>query len=131
MDQTLKEYLRTHPCKGFHAVPHYSVLGDFLTCFVRDERAYEQPVDEWLTVYLSMKSNELVGCKIHGVRHLLQTAGDFGVPLEGDAVRLGFFLFVGAMAARETKQKQRYEELRRLARDARLDRKELAAATGG
>ena len=67
MEQTLKEYLRTHPCQGFNPVPHYSALGDFLTYYFRDDRAYEQRVDEVLTVYLSMKTHELVGFKITGI----------------------------------------------------------------
>jgi hypothetical protein len=128
MAENLKEYLQTHKCKGFNSVPHYSALGDFVTYYFRDARAYEQRVDELLTVYLTMDSNELVGCKIKGVRHILQTAGDFGVALDaGKGVRLGFFFFIGAAAAKDAKQKERYEELGRVAKDAVVDRKELEA----
>src|SRR5262245_36993076 len=110
--KNLKEYLLKHKCKEFNAVPHYSAAGDFLTYSFRDERAYEQRVDELLTVYLSANSHELVGCKIKGVRHILETAGEFGVSLEeGESVKLGFFFFVGAATAHEEKQKKRYEEL--------------------
>jgi hypothetical protein len=129
MDQTLQEHLQTHHCHGFNPVPHYSALGDFLTYYFRDDRAYEQRVDGLLTVYLSMESHELVGCKIKGVRHILRTAGEFGVTLDGDGVKLGFFFFVGAAAAKDAKQKQRYEELGRLAKAATVNRRELLAAT--
>ena len=130
MEQTLKEHVQTHTCQGFYPVPHYSALGDFLTYFFRDDRAYEQRVDELLTIYLSMETDELVGCKIKGVRHILRTAGDFDVTLDGAGVRLGFFFFVGAAAAKDAKQKQRYEELRLIAKDATVDRKLLLPASG-
>jgi len=129
MEQTLREHFQTHSCQGFKPVPHYSPLGDFVTWFFRDDRAYEERVDELLTVYLSMKTGDLVGCKIEGVRKLLQTAGDFGVTLDTD-VRLGFFLFIGAVAAKDAKQKQRYQELARIAKDTSVARAQLLAAQG-
>jgi hypothetical protein len=41
------------------------------------------------------------------------------------SVKLGLFFWMGASLATEEDQKQRYEELRELARDAVLDRRQL------
>ena len=128
MAQNLTEYLAGRKCQGFKAVPHYFPGGDFVTCYFSNEECFEQRVDDLLTVYLSMDTKELVGCKITGVKHVLQTAADFGVTgTEGD-VRLGLFFFVGAALAKDDVQKGRYEELKRMAKDATVDPKELQTA---
>jgi len=127
MAQNLKEYLAERKCQGFKPVPHYFANGDFVTYYLSDERCYAQRVDDLLTVYLSMQTHELAGCKIKGVRHILQTAGDFGVTIDGKDVRLGLFFFIGAAMAKDETQKRRYEQLRQIAKDAIVNRHELQA----
>jgi hypothetical protein len=100
MPQDLKQYLQEHKCKGFDPVPHYFPNGDFVTYYFRNERSFEQRVDELLTVYLAMETKELVGCKIKGVKHILSAAGDFGVTVEDGDLRLGLFFFVDAATAK-------------------------------
>jgi hypothetical protein len=85
-------------------------------------------VDDLLTVYLAFGSDELVGCKIKGVKHILRAAGDFEVSTGTNEVRLGLFLFIGAALAREEEQRKRYTELAQLAKNATLDAKELQLA---
>jgi hypothetical protein len=128
MVQNLKEYLATHKCQGFKAVPHYSSTGDFVTCFFSNERCHEQRVDDLLTVYLSDETRKIVGCKLVGVKSILDSAERFGVGAGNGEVKLGLFLWVGALLTRDETQKQRYEELRHLAADVRLDRHELQRA---
>jgi hypothetical protein len=125
MAQDLKEYLAGKKCAGFDPVPHYFPTGDYVTYYFRNDRCFEQRLDDIVTVYLAMDTKELVGCKIKGVKHVLRMAGDFGVTLDDGDVRLGLFFFVGAALAKDDAQKDRYEELKRLAKDARVDRKEL------
>src|SRR5437764_1273068 len=79
MAEDLKHYLQEHSCQGFRPIPHYFAAGDFVTYYFRNERCYAQRVDELLTVYLGQGTNELVGCKIIGVKHILETASTFGV----------------------------------------------------
>lgn len=128
MAEDLKQYLQEHKCKGFRAVPHYIPRGDCVTYYFRNERCYAHPVDQLRTVYLAFETNELVGCKINGVKHILNTAGNYGVEVAGGELRLGLFFFVGAATAKDEEQKRRYEELGRIAKDATLDRKELQVA---
>jgi hypothetical protein len=128
MAQDLKEYLETNHAQGFRPVPHYFAQGDFVTYYFRNDRCYAQRLDDLVTVFLAFDSHELVGCKIKGVKHILQTAGDFGVTLDDGAVQLGLFFFIGAAMAKDEAQKKRYEELARIAKDATLDRSELQIA---
>jgi hypothetical protein len=120
MADKLTEYLREHPCKGFRPIPFYSELGDFVTFYARDERCFERRVDELLTVYLSMATKELVGCKIKGVKHLLQTAGNFFVSIDAGKVKLAFFFAIGEKIASDPEQKRYYRELASIAKDAEL-----------
>jgi hypothetical protein len=84
-------------------------------------------VDDILTIFLTFDTNELVGCKIKGVKHILQTAGDFGVCLDDDLVRLGMFFFVGASLAKDEGQRRSYEQIGQKAKDITMDRKDLEA----
>lgn len=128
MARDLKEYLQEHPCQGFRPVAHYFANGDFVSYYFRNERCCAQRVDDLLTVYLATGTGELVGCKIKGVRHILDRAGTFGVTVDGGAVRLGLFFFYGAARAEDAVQQRRYEELARLAKDAMIDWKEFQPA---
>jgi hypothetical protein len=128
MAANLDEYLETHSPKGFRPVPHYFAQGDFVTYYFRNDPCYAERVDDLLTVFLSMDSKELVGCKIKGVKHILQTAGDFGVSLDSGAVPLGMFFFVGAALAKDAAQRSRYEQIGEKAKEVTMDRKELEAA---
>jgi hypothetical protein len=68
---TLNDFLRNVEPEGFRPVPYYSPEADALTWFVRDRDHYAQRIDETLTVYLDMETDEPVGWKIKGVRRLL------------------------------------------------------------
>ena len=107
MVQNLTEYLAEHPCKGFKAVPHYFPDGDFLTYYHRDAPCYSQRVDDLITVYLTMDTHELVGCKIKGVCDILAQSGSFGVKVADSRIKLGFFFLFGVRTAREDDQKKR------------------------
>ncbi len=120
MADKLTEYLSEHPNKGFHPIPFYSELGDFVTYYARDERCFERRVDDLLTVYLSMATKELVGCKIKGVKHLLQTAGNFLVSIGSGQVKLAFFFAIVEKVASDPIQKRYYQELTSIAKDAEL-----------
>ncbi|MGL6097338.1 MAG: hypothetical protein ACRC7O_16255 [Fimbriiglobus sp.] len=130
MAETLTDYIRTNRPRGFRATPHYFPSGDYLTYFSSEERCVAERLDDVITIYLSAETKELVGCKVKGVRQILETAGAFRVAVGDDAgIRLGFFFFAGAApdrAGQEVKLKW-YERLRELA-DVTWDRNQLVFA---
>jgi len=128
MAQDLIEYLRTHSAKGFKPEPHYFTDGDFLTYYFRNDRCYAKRIDDILTVFLSIDGNELVGCKIKGVKHILQKAGNFRVTLDGGPVQLGLFFFAGASAATDELQLRHYEQLGQVASEVTVNQQELQGA---
>jgi hypothetical protein len=128
MAENLNEYLKSHQARGFRKTPHYVAHGDFVTYYFRNDPCYAQRVDDLLTVFVTFGTKELVGCKIKGIKHILQTAGDFGIALADGNVRLGMFFFVGAALAKDEAQRSLYEQIGQHAKEATLDRKELETA---
>jgi hypothetical protein len=128
MAESLTEYLAKNKPQGFRPVPHYFPQGDFVTYYFRNDPCYAQRLDDVVTVFLAFGTDELVGCKIKGVKKILQSAGDFDVHIEDSAIKLGLFFFVGAAVAKDESQRKRYDELQRLAKNATLDRRELQTA---
>lgn len=130
MEQTLTEFLENNRAKGFRKIPHYYPNGDFVTFYFQNDRCYAERVDDRLTVYLSLDTKELVGCKIKGIRKTLQTAGDFGVDLDLGKIRLNFLFFAGALSHEKNScQRHRYDELCEKSLEAELDLKELELAS--
>src|SRR5262249_38691596 len=77
MTQTFEDYMTGRPARPFEAKPQYFIDGDFVSCFLSDQLAYEERLDGLVTVYRSVETNEMVGCKIKGVKLLLQDFGGF------------------------------------------------------
>jgi hypothetical protein len=124
------EYLAGKAPGPFRPVPHYFPSGDYLTYYVSDERCRARRIDDFLTVYLAEGSDQLVGCKIKGVRHILKEAGSFGCGLDdADGVRLGLFFFKGVPPERgDTVSLMKWYNLLKEWADVRVTRDELLPA---
>jgi hypothetical protein len=109
MATKLTDYLEGKECKAFVQRPHYFRDGDYVTYFATDVLAKEERVDELLTVYRSVSTGELIGCKIKGVRRMVDTLGAFAVVVEGKSLCLGM-LFVAAAILRPA-SKDNYEKV--------------------
>ena len=122
---TLIDYLNENKPQGFTPRPFYSVEGDSLTFYFNDEESYRERLDDFLTVYKSIKSNKLVGCQIKGLPQALKLLGDFGLTIQDEAVRLSM-IFIACMAVNpKPASKQCYQELGRVARETTIPAKEL------
>jgi hypothetical protein len=126
MAENLTEHLAGKECTGFDPRPHYFADGDFVTYFASEERACEERVDELLTVYRSMKTGNLVGCKIKGVRRILQTLGNFGVVVKEKSVVLGVLFMAAALARPE--RRDDYAKIGSQFGNTPMEAKELEAA---
>lgn len=124
MAEDLMTYLEGREARGFEPRPFYSRDGDFLTFFFRDADHNAERVDELLTVFLAVTDGELVGCKIKGVRRILETLGKFGVEVDDGEVKLSFFFLGGALAP-ENPRRRWYEEIGGRTRDVPINPREL------
>jgi len=81
MDQSeeLKQYvLSQKPEENPEIRPYYSKIGDFLSfCWAPENRFYTRRVDEFLTCYFSERTGKVVGCKIKGIRYLMEQTKEF------------------------------------------------------
>lgn len=68
----LRDYIRSHSPGPFKIAPHYCKEMDSVEIYFTDESAYAETVNASLTLYKSMKTNEIVGCKIFGVKDLIK-----------------------------------------------------------
>jgi hypothetical protein len=130
MADNLTAYLEGKTAKGFEPRPVYSPDGDFLTFYFRNDEAYAERVDEVLTVYRAIESRELVGCKIKGVRRLVENLRNFGVSIAPDdgSIRLNLLVLSAASVIPPHGMRHYYEEMGRFTRDVSLDARELQPA---
>lgn len=105
MAETLATYLKGKRCRGLRTRPVYFPEGDFVTLFVKDDLAHEDRVDELVTIYRSIANDEIVGCKIKGVKRLLNMLDAFGVIVAEKNLVLGF-LFLAAFGAADKAERQ-------------------------
>ncbi len=121
MAKDLMSYLETAKPKGFKPRPYYGLEEDCLTFYFDKAESYGKRVDELLTLFLSIKSNELVGCQVKGVRKNLKRLGKFGVSIKHGKVRLDLFFHLLAFLANEPQQRQKYLDLSQRTRDLEVD----------
>ena len=98
---TLNEFLKENPKGAFRPWPLYVAEGDSLTFYVKDEESYGERVDDLLTIYKSIQTEEIVGCQIKGVRRKLAELNKFMVTVKSPNLELGL-LFLTYMATAES-----------------------------
>lgn len=64
MGEDLMSYLEEKQPAGFVPRAVYSSDGNFLSFYIRNDNAYSEQIDERLTVYRSIRNQEIVGCKV-------------------------------------------------------------------
>jgi hypothetical protein len=80
----------------FNPTPLYFPEGDHLAFFFSDDLCYSERVDDLVTVYYSDTTEEIVGCKIKGVSHLMRSfASVFDLKSEKIELRLLILSAVG------------------------------------
>ena len=97
----LMSYLHSRPMEDqFRPCVYYGPEEDAVMFYFRDDADYAKRMNEWLTLYLSIDSDELVGCQIKGVGRVLEDIGYFGVDVTHKKIKLQivFLAFLGAAA---------------------------------
>ena len=89
--------------------------------YVDSAESYAKRVDELLTLFLSLKTNELVGCQVKGVRKNLKRLGQFGISVKHGKVRLDLVFHLLAFLAEKPSQRRKYLELSERCKDVDLE----------
>jgi hypothetical protein len=112
--ETLIEVIQHRKPTRFRPSHYYCAEADALTFYFRQDEFYASRVDDLLTVYLAMDTNDLVGCQVKGIRDAIQKRGALGLQIENEDVDLDFLFFLNGMCASVT-AKPRYLALAKLA----------------
>lgn len=84
--------LGDHASGDFEPRPFYDGTSDCVTLFVSPDESYRERVDHFLTVYRSVKTNEVVGCHIKDVRKVLDVVRAFNIGIQTSGVTIGLLL---------------------------------------
>jgi hypothetical protein len=117
MAKDLMKYLEQTKPRGFDPRPYYGPEEDSLTFYFKNTESYGKRVDELLTLFLSVKDDELVGCLVKGVRRNLKRLGRFGIAITHRKVRLGLFFHLLAFLAEKPQQREKYLDLSQRTKD--------------
>ena len=107
---TLLNVLQRERLAPFKSSCYYCPEADALNLHFRADEYYAERVDDRLTVYLSLDSDQLVGCQVKGIRHTLHRFEGFGIGVSGQDVDVVAVFFAHGMLAKVTERK-RYAEL--------------------
>jgi hypothetical protein len=105
----------------------YGPKEDSLLLYFRPDASYAKRLSDHVTVFLSLKSNDLVGCQIKGLKHHLQGSGHFGVAIKKDGkIELGIYFHMLAYDVSESESRNRLVELGQRAKGIEFDPKMVA-----
>jgi hypothetical protein len=120
MAKDLMKFLETAKPKGFEPRPYFGPHEDSLTFYFHNAESYGKRVDDLLTLFLSVKSDELVGCQVKGIRRNLKRLGNFGIAIKHGKVRLDLFFHLLAFLAEKPQQRQKYLDLSQRTKDVEV-----------
>jgi hypothetical protein len=121
MAKDLMKYLETARPRGFEAHPYYGAEEDSLTFYFAKAESYSERVDERLTLFLSVKTDQLIGCQVKGVRKNLKRLGRYGIAIKHGKVRLDLSFHLLAFLAEKPQQRQKYLDLSQCTRDVEVE----------
>lgn len=85
----LERYLIENAPQGqFSPCARYDEDSDALTLFLSNEPEYRQRLNSRVTIYRSMESDKIVGCRIKSVRSVLDDLGSFDIAITDGKWRL-------------------------------------------
>jgi hypothetical protein len=92
-----------------------------LTFYFNKAESYGRRVDELLTLFLSVKSDELVGCQVKGIRKKLKRLGRFGIAIKHGKIRLDLFFHLLAFLEEKPQQREKYLALSQRSKDVEVE----------
>ena len=78
------------PTAEFVPCAQYGAEEDTLMFYFSDQPDYARRLNSRVAVYLSMQTDDLVGCQIKGVRRVLQDIGTFDCTIHHGRIQLKF-----------------------------------------
>ena len=100
-ESELRQFLKKNPpAKQFVPYCHLSREADTLTVYFEGDADYSKRLSDHVTLYLSLDTHEIVGCRIKGVSGLLADLPNY-IQVEHGAVKLSVILLAFRGGAEE------------------------------
>jgi len=119
-ESELMKFLRENPpAKKFTPYCHLSKESDSLTVYFEGDADYSERLSDHVTLYRSLETKEVVGCRIKGIADLLKDLPNYiHVDHDGIELRIIFFAFRGT--ASDSTQRDAINNLARAAAEKNL-----------
>lgn len=119
MEKNLTELLEGQTCATqFRPYVELCDEADVLTFYFKPDADYSQRLTDHVTLYLSLESNELVGCRIKGIKEIIEDLPNyFHVDHEGVRLSMVFLAFRGGL---DDKARDLFRQLAKAAGDRSL-----------
>lgn len=89
MASNLMELISTGTANAeFKPYAYYGYEEDALTVYIKGDADYACRLNSRVTVYRSLEDNDVVGCQIKSIRHVLDEIGYFDVAIRGNDGRV-------------------------------------------
>lgn len=110
---TLEQFLKESDVQSTTFIPRplYTVEGDSLMFYLKDEESFRQRIDDLLTVYRSFATNDIIGCQIKGVRRKLDELNKFRVTVTSEEVDLSLLFLTYMATTDDSTVRHQYEFL--------------------
>ena len=102
-ESDLKQFLREHPpAKQFVPYCYLSEESNTLTVYFEGDADYSERLSDHVTLYRSLETKEVVGCRIKGISGILEDLPNYIQVNHGDVqLSLVFFAFRGGAENRD------------------------------
>lgn len=108
--------------KTFRPCAHYDPDSDCVTFYFSNEPDYAKRLNSRVTIYLSDESDELVGCRVKGVRAVLEDIGSFDVSISHGKVKLTIlFVAFHAVFGSDPESRNVYRKIGQAASESDLE----------
>jgi len=122
----LKELEASEPPPLAPPEMRYGANEDALTVYFRSGESYAYPLNKVATLFLSFEGDELVGCRVKGLRRVLEPDGKLTIAVPRDGkLELGLFFHLLAYDTPEPEPRNRLVELGQRAKGMELDTQQL------
>lgn len=111
--EDLMEFVAQHKGNGeFQPYAYYGAEEDAITIYFKGDADYSRRCNSRVTVFFSLDGDELVGCRIKSLRHVLDDIGWFDLTLKHGRVRVDLlFLALRGEFADEPELRALYRRL--------------------
>lgn len=115
----LERYLRENPsAKQFVPYCFLDKQSDTLTAYFEGDADYSKSLSDHVTLYLSLETHEIVGCRIKGISGIIEDLPNFiRVNHHGVELSIVFFAFTGGA---EEESRKALKDLARVAKEREM-----------